>query len=403
MFLGRHILVSCMLLNLCLLSGVGAFAQERFSEAPSTLITRVRLHNLTGGVMFIRAKVNDFADSLNFILDTGSGGISLDSNTCVEYGIPLTPSDKTIRGIGGVRKVRFLNNATLKMPGLEVDSLDFHVNDYEILTSVYGIKVDGIIGYSLFKRYIVRLDYDSMLMEVFTQGEIKYPKGGHLLRPLMTNIPIQTLRFADRKDFTARFYFDTGAGLNFLLSEDFVMDSSVLARKRKPPLVTQAEGLGGKMSMKLTVVKEVRLGPYRFRKVPTFIFDDAYNVTSYPFLGGLIGNDILRRFNTILNYQKREIHITPNHNIKEPFDYAYTGLGVYYVRGRVVVEDVIEDSPGARAGFKPGDVIVAINNDFSNNIQTYKHMMQELGSKLKFIVSRDGALTELHMKPARIY
>ena len=387
----------------CLPAFCSSWAQEQFSEAASTLVTRVPLKNLSGGVVFVRAKVNDLPDSLNFILDTGSGGISLDSNTCVEYGIPLVPSDKTIRGIGGIRKVRFLKNATLRLPGLDVDSLDFHVNDYEILTSVYGVKVDGIIGYSFFKRYIVRLDYDTMRMEVYTPGEFRYPKGGHLLRPLLTNIPIQTLRFSDDRDFSSRFYFDTGAGLNFLLSEDFVTDSAVLRKRRKPPLITQAEGLGGKMSMKLTIVREVRIGPYRFRKVPTFVFDDQYNVTSYPFLAGLIGNDLLRRFNTVLNYPKREIHITPNGYIKEPFDYAYTGLGIYFVNGRVVVEDVIEGSPGEKAGFRPGDVIVSVNNDFSNNIQSYKELMQVTNVRIKFIVSRDGALTELYMKPARIY
>jgi hypothetical protein len=77
----------------------------------------------------------------------------------------------TIRGIAGVRKVSFLYGARLHLPGLSVDSLDFHVNDYEILSSVYGIRVDGIIGYSFFNRYIVRLDYDLMQMDVFTQGE----------------------------------------------------------------------------------------------------------------------------------------------------------------------------------------------------------------------------------------
>jgi hypothetical protein len=285
---------------------------------------------------------------------------------------------------------------------LSVDSLDFHVNDYEILTSVYGIKVDGIIGYSFLNRFIIKLDYDTMQMEVFTPGDLKYPRGGHLLRPLMTNIPILTLKFQDNRTFSNRFYFDTGAGLNFLLSEDFIQDSSVLKKKRKQPVITQAEGLGGKMTMRLTTVREIRLGPYRFRNVPTFLFDDQYNVTSYPFLGGLIGNDLLRRFNTILNYRKREIHIIPNKAFKEPFDYAYTGLGVYYIDGKIVVEDVVQGSPGDLAGFKQGDVIIGINGNFSNNIQSYKSMMQHPGEKLKFIVSRGGPLMEIYMKTKNI-
>lgn len=380
----------------------GILAQEQFSESPALKITSIPLRHLNGGVVYVKAKVNNYPDSLNFILDTGSGGISLDSSTCEEFRIPLVPSEKTIRGIGGIRKVRFLNDATLHLPGLSVDSLDFHVNDYEILTSVYGIKVDGIIGYSFLNRFIIKLDYDTMQMEVFTPGDLKYPRGGHLLRPLMTNIPILTLKFQDNRTFSNRFYFDTGAGLNFLLSEDFIQDSSVLKKKRKQPVITQAEGLGGKMTMRLTTVREIRLGPYRFRNVPTFLFDDQYNVTSYPFLGGLIGNDLLRRFNTILNYRKREIHIIPNKAFKEPFDYAYTGLGVYYIDGKIVVEDVVQGSPGDLAGFKQGDVIIGINGNFSNNIQSYKSMMQHPGEKLKFIVSRGGPLMEIYMKTKNI-
>jgi hypothetical protein len=378
------------------------FAQEEFSEPPAKKLTMVPMKLLSGGVILIKATVNNYPDSLNFILDTGSGGISLDSSTCIELNIPTEASDKTIRGIGGIRNVRFLYNARLNLPGLRTDSLNFHVNDYEILTSVYGIKIDGIVGYSFLSRYIVKLNYDTLLMEVFTPGEMKYPRGGHILRPALTSLPILNLRFKDRDQFANRFYFDTGAGLSFLLSEDYLRDSSVLGRKKKEPLVTQAEGLGGKMSMRLTTVRELRLGPYKFRNVPTFLFDDEYNVTSYPFLGGLIGNDLLRRFNVILNYRKREIHITPNRAYNEPFDYAYTGLGVYYVDGRVIVEDVVAGSPGEEAGFKPGDVILGVGNNYSNNILVYKSLMQNLGEKLRFVVMRNNQPEILWLKPISI-
>jgi hypothetical protein len=377
-------------------------AQEQFSEPPSRKLTTVPIKLLSGGVILIKATVNDYPDSLNFILDTGSGNISLDSATCVELNIPTVASDRTIRGIGGIRNVRFLYNARLNLPGLKVDSLNFHVNDYEILTSVYGVKIDGIIGYAFLSKYIVKLNYDTLLMEVHSQGEMRYPRGGHILRPTLTSIPILSTRFKDSETFVNRFYFDTGAGLSFLLSEDYLRDSAVLEKKKKPPVVTQAEGLGGKMAMRLTTVKELRLGPYKFRNVPTFLFDDEYNVTSYPFLGGLVGNDLLRRFNIIINYRKREIHITPNRAFKEPFDYAYSGLGVYYVDGKVVVEDVVVGSPGEVAGFKPGDVILGVGNNYSNNILVYKALMQNLGEKIRFVIIRNNQPEVLYLKPISI-
>ncbi len=377
-------------------------AQEMFVEPPSTFITSFSFRMLNGGVILVSARVNDYADSLNFILDTGSGGISLDSTTVEELGIPITPSDKTIKGIGGIRKVSFLNNATLRLPGLVIENLNFHVNDYGILTSVYGIRIDGIIGYSFFSRYIVNINYDFLQINVFSKGEYKYPSAGFMLYPMFTGLPMQSLQFTDSRKFVQRFYLDTGAGLNFLLSESYLNDSAVLRKRRKSPVVTQAEGVGGKMSMRLTTIKELKVGPYRFRWVPTFLFKDEFNVTNYPFVGGLLGNDILRRFNITFNYAKQQVHIVPNLHYKDDFDYAYSGLSIYYVDEKIVVDDVVPSSPAEKAGFKKEDIIVAINNNTSNNIQAYKTIMQTLGQKLKFLVIRDGMPMMLSMKPKSI-
>lgn len=350
----------------------------------------------------LKACVNGYKDSLNFILDTGSGGISLDSITVKAMNIPTTPSQRTIKGIGGIRKVDFLYGATLHLPGLEVENIDFHINDYEILSYSYGIHVDGIIGYSLLRRYIVQINYDSQLVKIYTNGDFIYPKGGHLLSPAFTSLPIQTIQLKENKKLINRFYFDTGAGLNFLLSASYVNDSSVLRKRKKKPVVTQAEGLGGKMSMRLTTIKEIKLGPYRFRRVPTLLFDDQYNVTSYPYLGGLIGNDLLRRFNTTINYYKHEIHIIPNSHYKDLFDYTYSGLSIYYINEKVEVDDVVKTSPAEKAGFKKGDIILSVNNDFSNNIQSYKNIIQSSNQKIRFLVLRDGKPEIVTMKTIQI-
>jgi hypothetical protein len=310
--------------------------------------------------------------------------------TVQQLKIETVESDKTIRGIAGVRKVRFANNHTLQLPGLRVDSLNFHINDYEILSSVYGEHIDGIIGFSFLTRYIVKINYDSSRISVFSKGSMKYPKGGHLLKPMLVSIPIQNGKVRESaEEIAARFYFDTGAGLCLLLSSEFANDSLKFS-PRKKMLNTQAEGLGGKAEMKITTVKEFRLGPYRFKKVPAYVFDDEYNVTSYPYLGGLIGNDLLRRFNIIINYQKRDIHLTPNSHFRDAFDYAYTGLGFYFYDGEIRVTDIMKGSPAEAAGFKIDDIIMAINNNFSKNVQVYKNILQSQGQRLKVLVYRDG-------------
>jgi len=388
--------VLILLASLILLTGRSAGAQETFSE-PAKLITTFPFTMFTGGVILIKARLDNFSDSLNFILDTGSGGISLDSMTCLRLRLTPKPSDRTILGIAGIRQVKFLYNETLHLPGLVVDSLNFHVNDYDILTSVYGEKVDGIIGYSFFSRYIVQINYDSLRISVYSKGAFRYPKGGFMLRAVIASLPIMSAQVADAVRLNNRFYFDTGAGLCALLSTDFVNDS-LLLDSRKKSFFTQAQGLGGKATMRLTTVKELRIGPFKFRKVPTYVFDDQYNVTSYPNLGGLIGNDILRRFNVILNYDRRSIYLMPNSHYREQFDYSYTGLGIYWIDGEIRIGDIMKDSPADKAGLKEDDVILAVGTNFTNNIQTYKNLLQNPGEKVKITFKRNGELQQTYMR-----
>jgi hypothetical protein len=369
-------------------------AQEILPQKEAKFITRFPFKQFSGGVMVLQAQFGNIKDTLNFILDSGSGGISLDSSTCSEFNIPLKPSDTTITGIGGVHKVSFAFDQTLHLPGLTAEHLNFHVNNYDVLSSVYGEKVDGIIGYSFFSRYIVTINFDSSMIEVFSPGRYEYPKEGTVLHPAFTNLPIQWLDIKDRKKIGFNFYFDTGAGLCLLLSEKFVQDSGILLSRRRP-VITQAEGMGGKLQMRLTLIKEVKIGPYKFRSVPTYLYKDDYNVTSYPFTGGLLGNDLLRRFNMIFNYPNHEIHLKPNSHFNEEFDYAYTGLGIYFINGKIMVEDVIAGSPADKAHFKVNDEILAVNKNFSLNMQAYKYMLQKPFEAVSVLIRRNGVLKEL--------
>ena len=91
-------------------------------------------------------------------------------------------------------KTSLLYNRTLHFPHLTIDSLNFHINDYTILTQVYGERIDGIIGYAVFSKYILKVNYDSMHITFCTNGTFRYPRGGYMLKPTINQLVTQPLR-----------------------------------------------------------------------------------------------------------------------------------------------------------------------------------------------------------------
>ncbi|SEL49884.1 aspartyl protease family protein [Parapedobacter koreensis] len=378
-------------------SSFSAIAQEEYIPPPSETLTVVPFSMAAESVILLKAILVGYPDTLTFILDTGSSGISLDSTTASRLELVPEASDINIRGIAGVRKAQFLYNKRLKLNELIVDSLDFHINDYEFLSYVYGTRIDGVIGYSLFSRYILKIDYDVRELAICSQGPIKYPRGGYLLRPFIRTLPVQSARVRDHRKVTSRFLFDIGAGLSLVLSQEFEQDSAVVRKKRKR-FPVEAHGVGGKLAMEMTMVRDFRLGPYRFRKVPTMVFEDAFNVTSYPYLGGLIGNQILKRFNVIFNYRQREIYLKPNTLYREPFEYSYSGMELYYIDGTIVIGSIVKDSPAAIAGLKVGDIVLAMDNDTSQDFTQYKKALMTARKWLRLIVRRENELMEVRIR-----
>jgi hypothetical protein len=370
-----------------------ANAQPADGMPASRYLGTIRFGVLNGGIILGKALLNNFPDTLNFIFDTGCGGVSLDSATADHYHLVPETNVNYIRGIAGKCHQKLLQGMSLSVAGIRLDSLTIQVSDYYVLSSVYGEKIDGILGYSFFSRYLVFINYDSSKMDVYTKGPVKYPRGGFLLHPRLYGLPMLEGRVGDARDFRSRFYFDTGAGLCLLFSSEFTADSAVFGPKRKKPFHTQGAGLGGKTDMQLTTLKTFSLGPFHFRQIPTYIFNDSYDVTSYPQLGGLIGNDLLRRFNLIVNYARSEIYILPNTSFNTPFDYSYSGLSIGLVDGRVLVTDVMPESPAEKAGLHEGDMILEIDGDDRQNVQVYQNLLRTIGPKVKLLIRRTNGET----------
>jgi hypothetical protein len=89
---GMRNLLNSIWVSLIFLGTISAGAQEQFIEPQAKKLTTIPFQLLSGGVIIVKAKLNNYPDSLNFILDTGSGGISLDSITVEKNKIPVVPN-----------------------------------------------------------------------------------------------------------------------------------------------------------------------------------------------------------------------------------------------------------------------------------------------------------------------
>lgn len=372
-----------------------------WAQGQTVPLTRIPFLQVTGGVIIIQAQLTPHEDTLQFIFDTGSSGISLDSATAQHLGCKPTYDGLLIRGIAGVREVPQLRQQTLTIGGLRTDSLDFYINDYSVLTSIYGVRIDGVIGYAMLSRYIVSIDYEKQCMEWFAPGTFNYPRKGWLLQPQINRLPAYPFIIQELQTKSYPLLIDIGAGLNLLFSERFAQEAGVLDKTRKS-WITSGEGIGGQIELRLTVLRSIRIGPYRFKKIPITIFDDRYNVTNYPHWAGLIGNDLMRRFNIILNYPAGEIHLRPNRFYLDDFDYAYIGMELYLIDGSIRIGFVANNSPAQEAGLQVGDEIVAINKIVSGKLDAYKSELAHASKKVTIIYKRNGKIESTLVKTIRI-
>jgi Aspartyl protease/PDZ domain len=365
------------------------------------LIETLKFKEFFGGVIVVTAQLNNGSDSLNFILDTGSSGVSLDSTTANILQIKQQPTDTILKGIGGANKINYAFNQSLKLGKVKIDSLNFFINDYSLLASAYGERIDGIIGYSVLSKFIFEINFDSETIKLYKPGSFKYSSAGKLINTNFYKIPFYPVEIRDNAKTKNYFYLDSGAGLNMLFSEDYVTDNKLLHSWRKP-IVTQVQGLGGKRQLKLTVVKRVKFASYTFINVPVNIFNDVDSILPYPGICGVLGNDIMRRFNIVINYPAKQMHFVPNTHFDDAFNYAYTGMFLYQHGADIIIDDVLANSPAEKAGILSGDKVIGVDNNFSGNINQYEKILQQVRTPVKLVIMRNEKAKIIEIVPKSI-
>lgn len=254
--------------------------------------------NLDNNFIYLAVRMNG-QGPFRALLDTG-GAATLSFAFAKRLG--LTPR--------GAFEVVGAGESSVSVGFVKVKS--FQIGDARFMNQVFGVYPGGegqpdiILGYEVFKRFVVTLDYKHQLLALTLPDQFDYKGVG-------TVVPF---RFNDRMPevdgsvdgIPAIFTVDTGANSALILTSPFVTEHNLLtALQLKPGMEMQGSGIGGQYRLLVAQVKLLTLGGIQIRELPALLSLAKTGSHANPYIAGSVGGGIIKRFTVIFDYIRQQI------------------------------------------------------------------------------------------------
>lgn len=242
------------------------------------------------------------------------------------------------------------------------------------LSALLGTYVHGLIGYHIFRDFIVEIDYNAKWIKLHDHerfGE-RYQKKkasrdwSAIPLTIRNNKPYVDVQVIQRNGTsrTLNLLIDSGASHALSLYHS-ASDSIYLPEKKIRSFL--GNGLSGEIYGYWGRVDELMFGGHSFEE-PVASFPDEEGIRRaivYSSRDGSIGSEILKRFKVMYNYRDSSMIIQPSRYYDNFFSYNMTGMEVATPFPGIQLYEVTNIREGSLAdsnGVKVGDYITEINS-----------------------------------------
>jgi len=215
----------------------------------------------------------------------------------------------------GVLKTRI--KSTLKLYNtpyeLQIGKRNYQANVYD--AELTGHDTDGRFGWDLFDGMLLELNYDMGVMVVhskmpknvkkdksFTKLNIKYVSQLFFVESTITQNGVEN------KD---SFLFDTGYQRTVMLDNDLLKQNNFPTEKMNVIKKVLMHGAtGNEIPVITSNLENLKIGNYDLKNVPAQILTANKPVRNANI--HILGNEVLKRFNIILDFQDNVVYMKPN-------------------------------------------------------------------------------------------
>lgn len=373
----------------------------RVEEGRKKVIIPVEIMN---NLVVIPVVLNNQAP-LKFILDTGVRTSVLTQKTYSDI-LGLTYSKEIfISGPGGEKLVDayVTDNVTLDLPGVHGEGHSMLVleKDYLELRNYLGTEVHGVLGYELFSRFIVKLDYHKKRIVLLNPEYFKKKRRYRTMKISIEDTKPYLMANAylnNETQLEVKLMMDTGASHGLVLQPESDPAINIPEKNIKSII---GRGLGGEITGRIGRINALELGEYKIDDVIAN-FPDLESYSDGLFKdesvrrNGSIGGEVMSRFSVIFNFPDEEVYLKKNSAFRKKFNYDMGGLIIKAKGARLRAYEITHlrnGSPGQLAGLKEGDLIVSINGTDTNQLdlnQLNGYFNSKEGKRIALEVNRGG-------------
>jgi len=318
-------------------------------------VTRVPFE-LVNNHIYARGSID--GKEARFLVDTGGMNL-LTPAAAVKFGLEAE-GKLPGRGVGEETvDVAMAHAREVRLGDAVLDKPVFFVMDLGKLPAVEGYASDGLVGYEMFRRFGVTIDYARHELLLAEPSKFAPPVGAHAVPfELAERIPIVQ---GTLDGLPAQISIDTGSRASLSVHAPFAREHGLVAKYAAAPESVVGWGVGGPARGRPARLGTLQLGDLAIEGIAGDIFTGDKGAFASPDLSANLGGGVLRRFTVAFDYAAKTMYLAPNDAGRRADPFDRSGLWLLGRADGLDVADVAADSAAQRAGLRAGDRIIAVD------------------------------------------